>query len=154
MTGAGLWNFFLTLVELVIVGAIIFAALEFIVTDERFKKIARLAIGGVLVLAFLFSVGAVFGFGGGGGAAFAISPVGLIFFAIGVIVLLVVWYLVLLGIDVIVRWFPPLAAWTDALKFVVSAGVLIVLLLLSADLLFGAGIMIHNQGGRPVLGRL
>ena len=148
MTGAALFDFFIEIFELVIVGAIIFAGLDFVATDERFKKIARLALGGVLVLAFLFAVKGVL-FGGAG--SFAISPVGILYFAIGVIVLLVVWYLVLLAIDLMVKWFPPMAAWVEALKFVVSAVILIVLLLLAADLLFGAGIMVHQVSGRPAL---
>src|ERR1700689_2885744 len=144
MTGSGLFDFLIAIVELIIVGAIIFAGLDFIVTDERFKKIARLAIGGVLVLAFLFAIKAVL-FGGGG--AFAISPVGILYFAIGVIVLLCVWYLINLALDFMATFFPPIGAFMVAIKFVVSAIMLIVLLLLAADLLFGAGIMLHAGPG-------
>ncbi len=145
MTGSGLFDFLIAIVELVIVGAIIFAGLDFVVTDERFKKIARLAIGGVLVLAFLFAIkGVLFG----GGAGFAISPVGILYFAIGVIVLLVVWYLIIMALDWMAVVFPPIAPIKEAIKFVVSAIMLIVLLLLAADLMFGAGIMLQPSGGR------
>ncbi len=145
MTGSGLFDFLIAIVELIIVGAIIFAGLDFVVTDERFKKIARLAIGGVLVIAFLFAIKAVL-FGGGG--AFAISPVGILYFAIGVIVLLVVWYLINMVLDMMAGFFPPLGQFLVAIKFVVSAIMLIVLLLLAADLMFGAGIMLQSGGGR------
>ena len=36
---SGVFNFFIILVELCVIGALIFAALDFIGTDERFKKI-------------------------------------------------------------------------------------------------------------------
>ncbi len=150
MTGSGLFDFLIAIVELVIVGAIIFAGLDFVVTDERFKKIARLAIGGVLVIAFLFAVKAVL-FGGGG--AFTISPVGILYFAIGVIVLLVVWYLINMALDWAAAVFPPIGPFLVAIKFVVSAIMLIVLLLLAADLMFGAGIMLQSGGGRLQLRR-
>lgn len=144
MTGSGLFDFLIAIVELIIVGAIIFAGLDFILTDERFKKIARLAIGGVLVLAFLFAIKGVL-FGGGG--AFAISPIGILYFAIGVIVLLVVWYLISMALDFMATFFPPIGPFIVAIKFVVSAIMLIVLLLLAADLMFGAGIMIRSGSG-------
>jgi len=144
MTGSGLFDFVISLFELVIVGVIIFAGLDFIATDERFKKIAKLALGGVIVLAFLFAIKGVL-FGGGG--AFAITPVGILYFAIGLIILLVVWYLIIIALDAMVGFFPPLAPFMEAIKFVISAIMLIVLLLLAADLLFGAGVMIHSGGG-------
>ena len=49
MSGSGLWAFIVELVGLVIIGAIIFAALDYMDVDTRFKNIAKLAIGGVLV---------------------------------------------------------------------------------------------------------
>ena len=136
MSGSGLMDFLIVVVGLFIVGAMIFAALEFIATDPRFKKIAQLAVGGVLVLAFLFAVKGVL-FGGGGAAG--ITPSGLIQFAIGVIVLLVVWFIINAVLDWAAGWFPPLAAIMAIVKFVVAAIVLIVLLILAADMLFGAG---------------
>jgi hypothetical protein len=97
------------------------------------------------VIAFLFAIKAVL-FGGGG--AFAISPIGILYFAIGVIVLLVVWFLINMALDLMASWFPPIGPFMVTIKFVVSAIMLIVLLLLAADLMFGAGIMIGSGGGR------
>jgi hypothetical protein len=145
MTGLALFDFIISLIELFICGIIIFAGFDFIDTDERFKKIAKLALGGVIVIAFLF---AIRGFFWGGAGAFAITPLSILFFAIGIIFLLVGWYLVLMALDAMVVFFPPLAGFKEALKFVLSAVVLVLMLLLAADLLFGAGIMIHNTGGR------
>ncbi len=150
MTGSGLWTFIINFVELIICGAIIFAGLDYVIGDERFKKIARLALGGVIALAFLFAIGALFGFGTG---AFAISPLGIIYFAIGVIVLLVAWRLILLAVDAMIGFFPPLAAYKDTIIFVISAVMLILFLLLAADLLFGAGIILQSNGGRLQLRR-
>lgn len=141
MSGAGLMDFLITIVGLFIVGALIFTAIEFISTDARFKLIAKLAVGGVLVLAFLLAIKAVL-FGGGGAA---ITLTGLIGFAIGVIVLLVVWFIIDRLIGWCAGWFPPIAPLVDIIRFVVSAIVLIVLLILAADMLFGASIM----GGAP-----
>ena len=143
MSGAGLMDFLIVLVGLAIVGAMIFAAIEFVATDERFKKIARFAVGGVIVLAFLYAVKGVL-FGGGGGVG--ITLVGLIEFAIGVIILLVVWYVIVLALDWLATVFPPIGPLKDAIKFVVSALVLVVLLLLAANLLFGVSI---GGGGAP-----
>jgi hypothetical protein len=137
MTGAGLWGFLITIIGLLIIGVIIFTAIDFIVTDERFKKIAKLAVGGVMCLAFLMAIGSVLGFGG---ASAQITPLGLIYFAIGVIVLLVVWYLITKFFDMAANWFPPIAPLKDIIMFVVSAIMLIVLLLMAANLLFGAAI--------------
>ena len=138
MSGSGLMDFLIVIVGLFIVGAMIFAALEFIATDPRFKKIAQLAVGGVLVLAFLFAIKGVL-FGGSG--AGTITPSGLIQFAIGVIILLVVWFIINAVLDWAATFFAPLGPVMAIIKFVVAAIVLIVLLILAADMLFGAGTM-------------
>lgn len=146
MSGSGLMDFLIVIVGLFIVGAMIFAALEFIATDPRFKKIAQLAVGGVLVLAFLFAIKGVL-FGGAG--AQVITPSGLIQFAIGVIVLLVVWFIINAVLDWAATWFAPLGPVMAIVKFVVAAIVLIVLLILAADMLFGAGTMGPFSPFRP-----
>ena len=132
------FNFFIILIELVIIGALIFAAIDFISTDERFKRIAKLATGGVLVVLLLFAVKAVFS--GGGGAGINLTPLGFLYFAIGVILTLVVWYVLdaLLGYAA-ATWFPPLAAALGIIRFVLAALVLVVILLIAANVLFGAG---------------
>jgi hypothetical protein len=142
MTGAGLMDFLITLVGLLIVGALIFAAIDFISTDERFKRLAKLAVGGALILIFLYAIRGVL-FGGGGAAAISVG--GLITFAIAVIVVLVVWYLISLFIDTVLGWFksgdPAAAAQPSGLKdpimFVVGALMLIAILYMAAAILFG-----------------
>jgi hypothetical protein len=136
MSGSGLMDFLITLVVLVGVGALIFTAIEFISTDERFKKIAKIAVGVVLVALFLFAVKAVL-FGGGGGPAPSIA--GLIAFAVGVIVVLVVWYVITIFLNVVMGWMPSLAPFKEMILFVVGAIILIVILLMAASMLLGGG---------------
>lgn len=144
MNLGSVWSFIELFVELIIVGALFFTAIGFIAVNEQFKTIAKLAVGGVLVIIFLFAVGAVFS----GGAAPVIAPLSFIFFAIGVICLLVVWVLIDRGLDWCGTVFPPIVPFLDLIKLVVSAAVVIVLLLLVADMVLGAGILIRN-GGAP-----
>jgi hypothetical protein len=135
---SGVFNFFIVLVELVIIGALIFAAIDFISTDERFKRIAKLASGGVLVVLLLFAIKAVFSGGGGG---MNMTPLGFLYFAIGVILTLVVWYVIdaILGYAA-ANWFPPLTGALAVIRFVIGAIVLVVILLIAANVLFGASL--------------
>ena len=133
----GVFNFFIVLVELVIIGALIFAAVDFISTDERFKRIAKLATGGVLVVLLLFAVKAVFSGGGGG---MNLTPLGFLYFAIGVILTLVVWYVLDAALGyAAANWFPPLTGALGIVRFVLAALVLVVILLIAANVLFGMG---------------
>jgi hypothetical protein len=136
MSGQGLMTFVIVIVGLCVIGALIFTAIDFVSADERFKKIAKLAVGGVLLIVFLVAVKNVL-FGGGGEGA--ITPEALINFAIGVIVLLVVWFIIVKVLDWVAGQFPPIAPFKDIIVFVISAIVLIVLLILAADAFFGGG---------------
>ena len=131
MTGSGLMDFLISLVVLGIVVALIFLALEKISPDEFFKKIAKYAIGGVALVLVLFAVKAVL-FGGGG--AVVMNPLGLLSFAIGLIVLLVVLYLVYLAID----YFAP-EGWVVPIKYVVGAIAIIAILVLAQQVMMGGG---------------
>jgi hypothetical protein len=134
----GVFNFFIMLIELIVIGALIFAAVDFIATDERFKKIAKIAVGGVLVVLFLFAVKAVFSGGGGG---MNLTPLGFIYFAVGVILVLIVWYVIdaLLGY-VVSHWAQFLAPAIDIIRFVIAGLMLVVILLIAANVLFGANV--------------
>lgn len=134
---SGVFNFFIAFVELAVIGALIFAAIEFISTDARFKKIAKIAVGGALVVMLMFAAKAVFAGGGG----MNLTPAAFISFAVGVILTLVVWYVIdaLLG-WVAANWFPPLAGALVIVRFVIGAIVLVVILLIAANLLFGANV--------------
>src|SRR5258708_24175350 len=131
MTGSALMDFLITIVGLCLVVGIIFKALDFIAPDERFKTIARYAVGGVALIAFLVAVKAVL-FGGGG--TLAVTPVGLIDFAIGLIVLMVVLYIIYMVIAFLA---PPFAV---QLKYIIGAIALIALLVIADRALFGGGL--------------
>jgi hypothetical protein len=134
--GAALVDFLITLVGLIFIGAMIFMAIDFISTDERFKKIAKFAVGGIIVILFLFAIKGVL-FGGGGAAL--ITPLAMLYFAIAVIVILMVWFLIDWFLGWAAGFFPPIGQFMAVIKFVVGALVLIAILVAAADLLIGGG---------------
>ena len=138
---SSVFNFIIILVELCFIGALIYAAIEFIATDERFKYIAKIAVAGVLVVLFLFAVKAVFSGGGGG---MNLTPLGFLYFAIGVILVLVVWFIIDKVLAYAAGLFPPLGAVMSIVQFVLAAIVLVVILLIAANVLFGAGVGTSN----------
>jgi hypothetical protein len=131
MTGSALMDFLIAVVGLCIIVYLIFLALDFIAPDERFKMIGRYAVGGVALLVFLVAVKGVF-FGGGG--AIAITPAGIIAFAIGLIVTMVVLYIIYMAID---RLAP--ADLAVPVKYVIGAVALVAILFLAQQVLFGGG---------------
>ena len=62
----------------------------------RVNKIAKIAIGCLLLIAFIVTIAAILGVGGAG---VAISPVGIVWFAVAVIVSVVVLYVINLIVD-------------------------------------------------------
>ena len=130
MTGSALMDFLIAIVGLCIIVYLIFLALDFIAPDARFKLIARYAVGGAALLIFLVAVKGVL-FGGAGGAL-AVSPVGVIEFAIGLIVVMVVLYLIYLVVD---NFAPGNLALM--IKYVIGALALIALLVLAERVLTG-----------------
>jgi len=134
MSGGGLWAFLITCVELFFIGAIIFLGIDFVViANAQFKQIAKYAVGGVLIILFLIAVGAVLGFGGGGGLS--LTPLALIYLAVTIIVLFVVIYIV----NIVVSRFAPEPA-KEVILLVVGAVAVIVMLLVAADALTGGGV--------------
>ena len=131
MTGSALMDFLIAVVGLCIIVYLIFLALDFIAPDARFKMIGRYAVGGVALLVFLVAIKGVL-FGGGG--AIAITPVGIITFAIGLIVTMVVLYIIYMVID---RLAP--ADLAVPVKYVIGAIALIAILFLAQQVLFGGG---------------
>jgi hypothetical protein len=145
MSASGLWQFLIVCVELLLIGAMIFLGIDFvIVAQDAFKRIAKLAVGGALLLYFLFAVGAVLGLGGGTAAA-ALSPMALLQLAIGIIVLFVVVYIINLVVD---RWAPEPVK--EIIKIVVGAIAIVVMLIIAANALSGGALM---QGGQFHLSR-
>lgn len=132
MTGSGLMDFLIAVIGLCLIVYMIFMALEKIAPDEQFKMIAKYAIGGVALIAFLLAIKGVL-FGGGG--SLSMTPVALIAFAIGLIVLMVVLVIIYMVVDAIAP--APLVV---PVKYVIGAIALIVLLLLAQQALFGGSL--------------
>lgn len=138
MTGSALMDFLIAVVGLCIIVYLIFLALDYIAPDERFKQIARYAVGGAALLVFLVAIKGVL-FGGGGGLA--VTPVGVIEFAIGMIVVMVVLYVIYLVIDRIAP-----AELATPVKYIIGAIALIAILILAERVLFGGGIGFVSSG--------
>ena len=93
---AGLVGFIVNLIALLAAGAIFFLSIDKVAPDAFFAKIAKIAIGALLLIALVVTVAGVFGIGGGG---LAVAPLGIIYFAIAVIVAVAVLYIINLVID-------------------------------------------------------
>ena len=159
MSLAGFLDFLIVIFGLGIIGGMTFAAIEYISPDVRFRTIARFAVGGAIILALLQAIRAVFG---GGGPSVEITSIAVLQFAIGLILILLVWVVICWLID---WWFslggtfapglawpgtPPAPAPAPApagpafifpLKYVLAAVVLVAILMLAAQILFGADLI-------------
>jgi hypothetical protein len=133
-------DFLIAVVGLCIIVYLIFLALDFIAPDERFKLIARYAVGGTALLVFLVAIkGVLFG---GGGAGMAITPLSVIEFAIGLIVVMVVLYIIYLAID-----FLAPGNLAIPIKYVIGAIALIAILIVAEKALFGGGLGFISSAG-------
>lgn len=142
MSGSGLVQFLVNVVALLAAGGIFFASIDKVAPDAFFARIAKIAIGALLLIAIILVIAAVFGLAGG----ISISPLGVVWFAVAVIVAVVVLYIVNMVID----WIAGEAgggAWVVPIKYVLGAIVLIGLLVAAANLLFG------YSGGMPLFPR-
>jgi hypothetical protein len=133
MTGSGLVQFLINIIALLAAGGIFFVSIDKIAPDEFFAKIAKIAIGALLLIALIITIAAVFGLAGAG---VTVSPLGILWFAIAVIVAVVVLYV----INLIVDWIAAnmgIGPIAGIIKYVLGAIVLIALLVAAANLLFG-----------------
>jgi hypothetical protein len=131
MTGAALVDFLIAVICLCCIVGMIFYAIPYMSKDPTFQHIAKLAVGVVALLAFLVAVKGVL-FGGGG--AMAVTPVNLIEFAIGLIVIMVVVFI----INWVIGYFG--VPFSEPAQFVIGATALIALLIIAERALFGGGI--------------
>lgn len=131
MSGSGLIDFVITLVVLVGTGALFFIAIDKAAPDPTLNKIGKIAVGVVLAVVLLLAVKVVLF----GGAGVVLTGSGIIGFAIGVIVILVILYLV----DLLLTWLGEQvnATIAAAIKYLVFAVVLIALLVLADKSFFG-----------------
>jgi hypothetical protein len=141
MSGSGLVQFVINLIALLASGAIFFMSIDKVAPDGFFAKIAKIAIGALLLIAVIVIVAGVFGLGGGG---VTIAPYAIVWFAVAVIVAVVVLYI----INIIVDWIGANMGggpWIDIVKYVLGAIVLIGLLIAAANLLFGVKVGNFSQ---------
>jgi hypothetical protein len=151
MSGSGLVQFVINLIALLAAGAIFFLSIDKVAPDEFFAKIGKIAIGALLLIALIVTVAAVFGLATG----VTVSPVGVVWFAVAVIIAVVVLYV----INLIVDWIAtsmgigPLAG---IIKYVLGAIVLIALLVAAANLLFGykIGGVLRSDNGQATENRV
>src|SRR5215831_3979717 len=133
MSGSGLVQFIVNIIALLAAGAIFFVSIDKVAPDAFFAKVAKIAVGALLLIAVIVTVAAVFGMGAAG---VTVQPLGIIWFAIAVIVAVVVLYVLNLIIDWIVTNMGG-GPFAPAIKYVLGAIVLVGLLIAAANLLFG-----------------
>lgn len=129
---SGLVQFIVNIIAILAAGGIFFVSIDKVAPDPFFSKIAKIAIGALLLIALVVTVAAVFGLGGG----VTVSPLGVIWFAVAVIVAVVILYIINLIVDWIGREMGA-GTWVVPVKYVLGAIVLIGLLIAAAELLFG-----------------
>ena len=132
MSGSGLVQFLVNLIALLAAGGIFFISIDRVAPDEFFARIAKIAIGALLLIAFVVTIAAVFGLAGG----IAVSPIGVVWFAIAVIVAVAILYVINLVLD----WISAnmgAGPWVTPVKYILGVIVLIGLLVAAANLLFG-----------------
>ncbi len=142
MTGSALFDFIISIIALIGAGFLVFLAIDFIAPpDERFRKIAKVAVGVGFLIIFLLAVKSVF-FGGGGGNA--ITPAGLLEFAISVLILMAVVYI----INLVVGFFAGEigAPIVTAIQYVVGVIALVVILYAAEKVILGGGLGMINFG--------
>jgi len=141
MTGSALIDFVIALIVICGTGALFFLTIDRVAPDALLNKIAKIAIGIVLAVVILLAVKSLL-FGGGGGPV--VSAGGIIGFAIGVIVILVLLFL----IDMVLKWLgTQMGDWLiSIIRYLVFAVALIALLVLADRTLF-AGHYLPSMAG-------
>src|SRR5215831_19713676 len=132
MSGSGLVQFVVNIIAILAAGGIFFVSIDRVAPDVFFAKVAKIAIGALLLIALVVTVAAVFGLAGG----VTVSPLGIVWFAVAVIIAVVILYIINLVIDWIGGQMGG-GPWVTPVKYVLGAIVLIGLLIAAADFLFG-----------------
>lgn len=130
----GLVQFVVNLIALLAAGAIFFISIDRVAPDEFFAKIAKIAIGALLLIALVITVAGVFGLGAVSGVT--VSALGIVWFAIAVIVAVAVLYI----INIVLDWIGTHmggGSWMVPVKYILGVIVLVGLLVSAANLLFG-----------------
>ena len=140
MNGGGLLGFIIVLIVLFAIGAIFFLTIDYVAKNALLAKIAKIVVGCLILIAFVIAIAGVLGFGGGLGA----SPGSIVVFAVAVLVLIVVLYL----IDLFLGWLAANmglgAPIVEAIRFVITAVAIIALVLVAGNALIGGGMSLGN----------
>jgi hypothetical protein len=132
MSGSGLVQFVINIIAILAAGGIFFVSIDRVAPDPFFAKIAKIAIGALLLIALVVTIAAVFGLAGG----VTVSPLGIVWLAVAVIVAIVILYVINLVIDWIGQNMGG-GPWILPVKYILGAIVLIGLLVVAANVLFG-----------------
>ena len=130
--GNALVQFLVNIIALLAAGGIFFVAIDKVAPDAFFAQIAKIAIGALLLIGLVLVVAAVFGMAGG----ISVSPLGVVYFAVAVIVAVIILYIVNLVLDWIAGHMGG-GPWVVPVKYVLGGIVLIGLMIAAANLLFG-----------------
>jgi hypothetical protein len=145
MNGSSLLGFLISIIVLFAIGAIFFMTIDRVAKDPFLAKIAKIVIGCLILIAFILAIAGVLGFGGGGGLS--ASPQSIVIFAVGVLVLIVVLFLV----DMFLNWLGPnmgmAGGIVDAIRFIITVVALIALIIIAGDALLGGGSLLGGSGG-------
>jgi hypothetical protein len=139
---SGLVGFVINIVALLAGGAIFFLSIDKVAPDAFFAKIGKIAVGALLIIALVITVASIFGYAGG----LAIAPLGVIYFAIAVIIAVAVLYIINLVIDWIATNMGMGGGWVVPVKYILGVIVLVGLLIAAVDLLFGAKALPFRTG--------
>jgi hypothetical protein len=159
MNLASFASFIVNIFGLCIVVGLIFLALDspYIRLNEWIKRFAKFAVGGAACLAFIIYCLGVFAGVGGGAGLMRASPESIIEFAIGVLLIIGVLYI----IEFVIAWLlggppadpvtAPPAGLAGIVIFVVNLIAIVVILILAEKALFGGGLgLIPNFTGLGV----
>lgn len=156
MSGGGLFGFLVSTLGLMIVVWMFFVGMTKVAADATLALLAKIAIGGMALIAFILAAAAVLGLGGGGRLP-TFGPANVIEFAISIIVVIVAVFIINAVIDFFVGGVvvaPPApgtvqppqpavvvpAGVAGIIKYVVQACALIALLIAAGKALFGGGL--------------
>lgn len=149
MTGSALFDFVITLIVLFATGTMFFIVIDKAAPDATMNRVAKIAVGTVFAIIILIAVkGLLFG-----GSVLALSAAGIIKFAIGIIVILVLLYMLDAAIGMIASWVgEPIA---NLIKVLIFALILIALLVLVDQTLMGGHVTgnLGNFGESPQIMR-
>lgn len=137
MTGSALLDFFIGILLLVAAGAIFFLTIDKVVPDPLLAKIGKIVVGVLGVCLVLIFVWAVFF---GGGKSMGMTPLGLVHFAVGMLVVIAVCFI----LSWIINFF---GFMVGELQYLLGILALIAILVLAGDVMTG-GKVFSVMGGR------